>query len=128
MRATVRFLAFSILALGAVALTAPATGCDGGGGPTGTGGGNLCGRITFSSSLQSISVTSAAGCSATTGGFTNHQFDEFGRILSFNFDITCTAGASERLVGQVFNVTYNNLGEFVSAQATINGQSCTYNF
>lgn len=128
MRPTIRLLAFAVLSLGALAATAPATGCDGGGGPTGTNGGNLCGRITFSSSQQSISVTSAAGCSATTGGFTNHQFDQFGRVLSFDFDITCTAGANERLVGRIFNVTYTNLGDFVSAQATINGQSCTYTF
>lgn len=124
MRSTVRLLAFAALSLGALAAFVPATGCDGGGGPTGTGG-NLCNRITFDNNIGII-VSSASGCTATTGGFTNQVRDQFGRPTSFDFDITCTAGASDRVIGRVFNVTYNNLGQFVSAQATINGQSCSY--
>jgi hypothetical protein len=106
-----------------VAASTPLTGCSGGGGPTGTGE-NLCGRISFSNNPASISVSSGS-CTATTGGFTNHVFDQFGRILSFDFDIRCTAGGSERLVGRIFNVTYNNVGTILSLQATINGRSCS---
>ena len=104
--------------------TALVSGCGGGGGPTGSGDENLCGRISFGNNPARISVASRPGCTATTGGFTNHVFDPFGRVLSFDFDITCTAGGSERLVGRVFSVTYNNVGEILSLQATINGRSC----
>ena len=108
-----------------VLAAALAAGCGGGGGgPTGTDGENLCGRVSFGNNPARISVASRSGCTATTGGFTNHVFDPFGRVLSFDFDITCTAGGSERLVGRVFNVTYNNVGEILSLQATINGRSC----
>ena len=123
MRHAVRLLAFSALSLGALAAFTPATGCDGGGGPTGSSG-NLCGRISVSN--QGISVTSVPGCTATTGGFTNTQRDQFGRVTSLNFDIQCTQGGNERLVGSVFNVSYNNLGEVLSYQATINGQACNF--
>lgn len=108
-----------------VAASTPLTGCSGGGGPAGPGGENLCGRISFSNNPASISVSSQGGCTATTGGFTNHVFDQFGRILSFDFDIRCTAGGSERLVGRIFNVTYNNVGTILSLQATINGRACS---
>jgi hypothetical protein len=119
------FLA-AFLGLLAVAASTPVTGCSGGGGPAGPGE-DLCDRITFDSN-QGISIRSAFGCTSINSVNTGEQRDQFGRVLSFNFDITCTAGASERLTGRVFNVTYNNLGQFVSAQATINGKSCTYTF
>jgi hypothetical protein len=109
-----------------VAAAVPLGGCGGsGGGPSGLDDEDLCDRVSFSNSPVSISITSQAGCTATTGGFSNHVFDQFGRTLSFDFDIQCTAGGSERLVGRVFNVQYNNLGQILSLQATINGRSCT---
>jgi hypothetical protein len=117
------FLVPAILLGILVAASTPLTGCSGGGGPAGPGGENLCGRISFSNNPASISVSSGA-CAATTGGFTNHVFDQFGRILSFDFDITCTSNG-ERLVGRVFNITYNNVGTILSLQATINGRACS---
>ena len=106
-----------------VAVSTPMTGCSGGGGgPTGPGE-NLCNRISVNGG---ISITSAPGCTAGNSLISNIERDQFGRVLSLSFDITCTAGASERLVGRVFNITYNNLGQVLSWQATINGRNCSF--
>jgi len=123
MRNTMRRFGLTILSGSLLATLAPAAGCGGGSGPTGSSG-NLCGRISVSN--QGVSVQSAAGCTGSTGGFTNTQRDQFGRVTSLQFDFQCTAGGNERLVGSVFNVTYNNLGEVLSYQATINGQGCSF--
>lgn len=125
---TLRFLFLAAgLGLLLVAASTPITGCSGdGGGPAGPGE-DLCDRITFDNN-SGIGIQSQAGCTATSSTITNVVRDQFGRTTSFNFDITCTVGGSERLIGRVFNVTYNNLGQFVSGSATINGRSCTYTF
>ena len=127
-RALAIFIPTILLGL-VVAASTPLTGCSGGGGgPSGPGPGeNLCGRITFDNNIG-VSVRSAFGCTAINSTNTNVQRDQFGRVTSFEFDITCTAGATDRVTGRVFNVVYDNLGRFVSAQATINGRSCTYSF
>jgi hypothetical protein len=109
-----------------IAASTPITGCggSGGGGPSGLDE-DLCDLFSFSNNPATISLQNPPGCGVSTGGFSNHVFDEFGRVLSFDFDIRCPSGDTPRLVGRVFNVQWNNLGEILSLQATINGRSCS---
>lgn len=114
--------AASVILLGLGGAGVAACGGGGGsGGPTGPGG-SLCGRVTFDPN-QGFSIRTDCQTTATSGS-TNFVRDQFGRLLSFNFDLTCTDG-SLRLVGRVFNAQYNNIGELLSWQWTINGESCS---
>lgn len=125
MTRTLRYLVLVSVAGLFVAASTPITGCGGSGGEPSGLDEDLCDLFSFSNNPATISLQDPADCGGSTGGFSNHVFDQFGRVLSFNFDIQCSAGDTPRLLGRVFNVQWNNLGEIVSLQATINGRSCS---
>ncbi len=53
------------------------------------------------------------------------QYDQYARRISWDFEISCST-SNETLTGSFYNMTYNNLGQLQTYDATINGKSCSY--
>jgi hypothetical protein len=83
---------------------------------------SLCKRLTIDSGFPAIKFKRA--CRSSSSTIENIQYNDFGQIISFDFDITCTS-TSENYSGRVFNLQYQS-GNVVAYDATINGQSCHY--
>jgi hypothetical protein len=62
-------------------------------------------------------------CNQVSSTYSDIHYDRYGRVTEFDFDIECTDG-SGHYTGHVYNVEYNNIGQALSFDATINGQQC----
>jgi hypothetical protein len=82
-----------------------------------------CKRLTIDSGEPSIQFKSL--CNAGTSRISNIQYDNFGRIVAFEFDLKCTS-TSEQYTGRVSNITRDANGNATAYDAVINGQSCHY--
>lgn len=79
---------------------------------------SICGRLTFSSRAElDISMT----CTSRVRNRTGTQPDQYGRPISYEFDYHCSDG-SETYTGRVYDITWNEIGQVLSARATINGR------
>ncbi|MGQ0537638.1 MAG: hypothetical protein ACT4R6_01715 [Gemmatimonadaceae bacterium] len=105
-----------VLALGT---SGSAVACGGGDDGPASPRETVCSRVSLSSNGLSIRTD----CSSISSTISNIQFDQFGRRISWTFDIRCTTG-TERYTGRVTSVTYNNLGQALSATVEINGTTC----
>jgi hypothetical protein len=50
-------------------------------------------------------------------------YDSFSRRTSYNYDMSCSNGTN-RKTGRVYNITYNNLGQALTWDFTVNGTTC----
>jgi hypothetical protein len=100
--------------------TVSVSGCGDGSGP----GESVCSQVSlFQSGDIGVDFKEACGgMEATVSGIT---YDQFGRRTSYNFDFRCTT-TSERYTGSVTDIAYNSLGQALSAEVTINGETCTF--
>ena len=111
------------LVLAALLLPVSVTGCSGGGddddGPT-TPASNPCSEATFSTSAE---IGFNLGCSTINASVSGITYDQFSRVVAYNYDISC-AGGSNRKTGRVYNITYNNIGQALTWDYTVNGATC----
>jgi hypothetical protein len=70
-------------------------------------------------SFQFTSCPSSTYSSSITG----IQYDNFGRRISYGFDVTCV-GSNERYTGNVTSISYNEIGQVTGWVAVVNGQTC----
>ena len=63
------------------------------------------------------------GCNSYETSVSGITYDQFSRVTAYNYDIACSGGSSRR-TGRVYNITYNNLGEPLTWDFTVNGQTC----
>jgi hypothetical protein len=49
------------------------------------------------------------------------HFNEHGQVTSLEFTLSCE---SKTYSGRIFNISYNEVGDISSYDATVNGQSC----
>ncbi|NUQ13513.1 MAG: hypothetical protein HUU26_14485 [Gemmatimonadaceae bacterium] len=98
------------------------TGCGGGDDDDGTGPGNqsLCASASFSNGAE---IGFNLGCNSYDVSVSGITYDQFSRVTSYNYDISCTGGSNRRS-GRVYNITYNNLGQALTWDYTVNGQTC----
>jgi hypothetical protein len=82
---------------------------------------NFCSRIGVSNNQPSISID----CSNISSTVSNIQYDQFSRVISFDFDFKCNT-SSERYTGKFYDVQRNSIGQIISFQATVIGQSCRW--
>lgn len=115
---------FASLALILIAFLLPAgvTGCSGGGDDGGTTAPppSPCAEASFSSRAEIGFNLNCATISSSISGIT---YDQFSRVTSYNYDMSCAGGAN-RKAGRVYNITYNNLGEPLTWDFTVNGATC----
>ena len=111
-----------VVLLIAVLLSAGVTGCSGGGDDDGTTGPapSPCADASFSSRAE---IGFNLGCSTVSANISGITYDQFSRVTAYNYDISC-AGGSNRKTGRVYNITYNNLGEPLTWDYTVNGATC----
>lgn len=97
------------------------TGCSGGddGGPAGPVS-NPCSEASFSSNAE---IGFDLGCNTISASISGITYDQFSRVIAYNYDISCQGG-SNRKVGRVYNITYNNLGQALTWDYTVNGATC----
>jgi hypothetical protein len=96
------------------------TGCSGGddGGTTGPAP-NPCGEASFSSRAEiGFNLNCSGTYSSSVSGIT---YDQFSRVTAYNYSISC--GGQTRS-GRVYNITYNNIGEALTWDYTVNGATC----
>jgi hypothetical protein len=113
-----RSLAVSAAILIAVLAPASLTGCGGAddaAGPTES----LCSTASFDGAGIGFNL----GCSSYSSNVTGITYDQFSRVTSYNYDISCTGG-SEKRAGRVYNITYNEFGQPLTWDYTVNGQTC----
>ena len=98
------------------------TGCSGGGDDGGTTAPppSPCTDASFSSRAE---IGFNLGCSTVSASISGITYDQFSRVTSYNYDISC-AGGSNRKTGRVYNITYNNFGEPLTWDFTVNGATC----
>ena len=115
-----RALASAAVLAVAVAGSASVTGCGGGGGDDAAGpSASLCSSAVF----DGASIGFNLGCSSYSASISGITYDQFSRVTSYNYDISCTGGSNRR-TGSLTNITYNNLGAPLTWNFTVNGQSC----
>jgi hypothetical protein len=56
----------------------------------------------------------------TVSGIT---YDDFSRVIAYDYDVSCSDG-SHRRTGSVHDIAYNNLGEALSLEYSVNGREC----
>ena len=98
------------------------TGCSGGDDDDPTGPtANPCAEASFSSRAEiGFNLSCSGSYTSSVSGIT---YDQFSRVIAYNYDISCTGG-SNRKVGRVYNITYNNIGEAQTWDYTVNGATC----
>lgn len=85
-------------------------------------GPDLCSLVSLSSGGGiGIDMDCTGGVSAM---ISNIQYDQFGRRISYNFDIRCSGGGSDHYTGSVTGIQYNEYGQALSATVRINGTTC----
>lgn len=97
------------------------TGCSGGddGGTTGPPPSNACNEASFSSRAE---IGFNLNCSGTyTSSVSGITYDQFSRVTSYNYSISC---GGQTKSGRVYNITYNNFGEALTWDYTVNGTTC----
>lgn len=114
------FATFGLILL-AAALPASVTGCSGGDddGPTGPVS-NPCAEASFSTDAE---IGFNLGCSTINASVSGITYDQFSRVTAYNYDISCSGG-TPRKVGRVYNITYNNIGQALTWDYTVNGTTC----
>ncbi|MFQ5570667.1 MAG: hypothetical protein ACE5G0_13370 [Rhodothermales bacterium] len=99
------------------------SGCDSGGSDE-EDKASVCDQLAISSGEPTINFKQA--CSGFfEANITNIQYDNFSRVISFNFDISCSS-TSEHYTGRAFNIVRNNVGQATAFDATVNGVNCHY--
>ena len=94
-------------------LTGPMTACG-----TEESSEDFCGSLYVSGGEPAIDLN----CSGTvTSNISNITYDQYGRVIAFDFDIRCSG---KHVAGKVYNILRNNLGDALSYDARINGQTC----
>ena len=100
------------------------SGCSGGGDDDGTTAPppSPCAEASFSSYAE---IGFNLGCAAYSSSVSGITYDQFSRVTSYNYDISCAGGgSSSRKAGRVYNITYNNIGVPLSWDYTVNGATC----
>jgi hypothetical protein len=117
-----RFLGVATLVAVFAFIPAATSGCSGGGekatGPSNTT--NLCAEASFDSQAN---IGFNLGCSTLNVSVSGITYDQFSRKRSYNYDISCSGG-SNRKTGSVSNITYNNIGQPLTWDYTVNGTTC----
>jgi hypothetical protein len=85
---------------------------------------DLCSLVSMS---RRADLAVNLSCSSVEFNVSQITYDQFSRRTSFSYSARCTDG-SANYSGQVSNIVWNNLGETLSADVTINGRSCHINF
>jgi hypothetical protein len=123
LRHVLRIAGAAVTVLAFLSLPAAVSGCSGGGGggdkvtaPTT----NLCAEASFDSQ---VNIGFNMGCSTLNVSISAITYDQFSRRRSYNYDISC-AGGTNRKTGSVTNITYNNIGQALTWDYTVNGTSC----
>jgi hypothetical protein len=113
-------VAAAVLAL--ASLPVAVSGCSGGGGAdkTTAPAANPCSDASFDSQAN---IGFNLGCSTLNVSVSGITYDQFSRKKSYSYDISCSGG-SNRKTGSVSNITYNNLGQPLTWDFTVNGTSC----
>jgi hypothetical protein len=119
-RSRITFAAATLGLLAFLFATLPVSGCGNGTEPERSD----CDRLSFSSRAE-IGIDFDQPCSSFESTLSNITYDQFGRVISYNFDIRCTT-TSERYTGRVYNIEYNNLGVALSWDVTIGGETCHF--
>jgi len=108
----------------AAAVSAPVavSGCSksGGGDNVTAPASSACSEASFDSSAG---IGFSLGCSSISFSVSGITYDQFSRKTSYNYDVSCTGG-SNRKTGRVYNITYNNLGQALTWDYTVNGTTC----
>ena len=102
----------------AAVLSVPTLGC---GGDASGPDADVCEEVSLSSD-GSLSVP--LRCNNVQTSVSGIQYDQFGRPTAYEFSFRCVDG-SQSYTGRVSSITWNNLGQALSARVTINGKSCT---
>jgi hypothetical protein len=117
-----RLAGVAAVVLAFASIPAVVTGCGGGGGgstgPSNTA--NLCAEASFDSQAN---IGFSLGCSTLNVSVSGITYDQFSRKKSYNYDISCSGGGN-RKAGSVSNITYNNLGQALTWDFTVNGTTC----
>lgn len=105
-----------------VMFMAPLTiaGCSGGddGGSTGPTP-NPCNEASFSSRAEiGFNLNCSGSYTSSVSGIT---YDQFSRVVAYNYSIAC---GGQTKSGRVYNITYNNRGEALTWDYTVNGATC----
>ena len=121
-RYVVLLIGFALLTL-----SSGAAGCgEDDDGPTGPKL-KTCAEATFvfigGSSLPRINFPGMPCSGGLNETLTGTSSDQFGRTTSYTYSIQCSDG-SNRQTASVTNITYNNLGQAVSWNFTVNGANC----
>jgi hypothetical protein len=104
-----------------VSLSAGVAGCSGGDDEGATGPApNPCADASFSSQAE---IGFAMNCSTINSNISGITYDQFSRVTAYNYDISCVGGAN-RKTGRVYNITYNNIGQPLTWDYTVNGTTC----
>jgi hypothetical protein len=64
-------------------------------------------------------------CSEISVDLTGTGRDQFGRVLGYTYTYGCTDG-SQSASGSVSNIQYNDLGEALGWDYSVNGHSCSH--
>jgi hypothetical protein len=112
------FLFAGVMSISPVAMT----GCSGGdddGGTTGPPPANPCNEASFSSRAEiGFNLNCSGSYTSNVSGIT---YDQFSRVIAYNYSISC---GGQTKSGRVYNITYNNIGEALSWDYTVNGATC----
>ena len=114
--------AFVVTVVVAIVGTSPVAlgACSKGGGGDATAPASQCGDAQFDNRAQ---IAFALGCNSVSVSLSGVTYDQFNRPTSYNYDFSCSGG-SNRKTGRVYNITWNNLGQALTWDFTVNGSQC----
>lgn len=99
------------------------TGCSKGGSDSATGPTSTASACSSASFDSSAGIGFALGCNSVSASISGITYDQFSRRTAYNYDISCADGTN-RKQGRVSNVVYNNIGQALTWDFTVNGTSC----
>jgi hypothetical protein len=111
------------LVAGALAFIPVATTACSGGGDSATGPSSSTSACNDASFDSSAGIAFNLGCSSVSVSVSGITYDSFSRRTSYNYDMSCSNGTN-RKTGRVYNITYNNLGQALTWDFTVNGTTC----